>query len=70
MGMATKVRMLLIARNMTIKDLAEKIGTSGQNLNAKLRRDNLAEKDLIQIADVCNADLECNFILRDTGKEI
>ncbi len=70
MGMSTKVKMLLAAREMTIKDLAEKIGTSNQNIAAKLRRDNLTEKDLQQIAQACNASYEVTFILNDTGKEI
>ena len=70
MEMATKVKMLLTARNMNIKDLAEKLGTTNQNVTAKLRRDNLSENDLHQIAKVCNATFEGIFTLNDTGKEI
>ena len=70
MGMATKVKMLLAAREMTTKDLAERMGTSGQNMTAKLRRDNLSESDLHQIATACNATFEGTFTLNDTGKEI
>lgn len=70
MGISTKVKMLLAAREMTIKDLAEKIGTSSQNMTAKLRRDNLTEKDLQQIAQACNATYEVTFTLNDTRKEI
>lgn len=70
MGMSTKVKMLLAAREMSIKDLAEKIGTSSQNMTAKLRRDNLSEKDLHEIAKACDAVFEGTFTLKDTGKEI
>jgi len=70
MGMATKVKMLLAARDMNIKDLAEKLGTTNQNVTAKLRRDNLSESDLNQIAKACNATFEGIFTLNDTGKEI
>ncbi|MEG1560344.1 MAG: helix-turn-helix transcriptional regulator [Clostridia bacterium] len=70
MTMATKVKMLLAARSMNIKDLAERVGTSSQNMTAKLRRDNLSENDLIEIAKVCNASFEGCFTLNDTGKEI
>ena len=70
MGLATKVKMLLVVRNMSTKDLAEKLGTTGQNVTAKLRRDNLSEKDLHQIANACNATFEGTFTLNDTGKEI
>ncbi|MDR1563386.1 MAG: helix-turn-helix transcriptional regulator [Oscillospiraceae bacterium] len=70
MGMATKIKMLLAARDMTIRDLAVKLDTSSQNMAAKLKRDNLSETDLQQIAKVCNAVFEGNFTLNDTGKEI
>jgi len=70
MGLATKVKMLLVAREMSTKDLAEKLGTTSQNVTAKLRRDNLSENDLHQIASICNATFEGTFTLNDTGKEI
>jgi len=70
MGLATKVKILLVVRNMSIKDLAEKLGTTSQNVTAKLRRDNLSENDLHQIANACNATFEGTFTLNDTGKEV
>ena len=70
MGMAVKVIMLLAAKGMTISDLAEKIEprTSAQNIGAKLKRDNLTEKDLLAIAKACNAKFEGFFILDDGNK--
>lgn len=70
MGMAVKVRMLLAAREMTQQDLAKKMGKLPQNLSQKLKRDNLSERDLIAIAEACDATFEGGFILNDTGKEI
>ena len=70
MGLAMKVKMLLAARDMNAKDLAEKLGTSSQNVTAKLRRDNLSESDMHEIATACNATFEGIFTLNDTGKEI
>ena len=72
MGMAVKVRMLLAARGMTVKELAAKMDhpTTEQNVGAKLRRDNLTEKDLIAIARACGATFEGSFVLDDTGKII
>ncbi len=70
MGMSTKVKMLLASRDMTVKDLATKLGTTSQNMTAKIRRDNLSENDLVSIAKVCNATFEGIFKLNDTGKEI
>jgi len=72
MDMATKVRMLLVARNMSITELASKLEpkTSNQNISQKLKRNSLSENELIQIAKICDATFESNFILNDTGKEI
>lgn len=71
MGMAIKVKMLLVARGMTISDLADKIEpkTSAQNIGAKLKRDNLTEKDLCEIAKACDVTFEGSFIF-DDGRKI
>lgn len=72
MSMAVKVKMLLAARGMTIADLADRIEpkTTRQNVNTKLKRDNLSEHDLHQIAKACDATFEGIFTLNDTGKQI
>ncbi len=71
MGMGIKVKMLLAAKEMTIAELAEKMEprTSAQNIGAKLKRDNLTEKDLCAIAKACDVTFEGNFILED-GRRI
>ena len=51
-------------------DLAGKLGKTVQNMSAKLRRDNLSEKELQDIAKACNATFVGGFILNDTKKEI
>lgn len=72
MGMAVKVRMLMVARKMKLKDLAAKLDppVTPQTLSGKLHRDNLTEKDLIAIAKACNAEFEGVFTLNDSGKTI
>ena len=67
--MAIKVKILLAARLMNIKDLIKKVVTSSQNSIVKLRKDNLSENYLIEIEKVCNAFFEDCFTLNDTGKE-
>ena len=49
-----KIRIILGRRNLTITDLAAKLGTSRQNLTNKLNRDNFTEKDIMQIAAALN----------------
>lgn len=70
MGMALKIRTLLLQRNVTIKELGERLGTSGNNLSNKLSRDNFSEKELRDIAEALDCDYDGIFTLRDTGKQI
>lgn len=55
---------------MKIKDLAEQLGYSGNNLSNKLRSDNFSEKELRKIAEILNCDFNATFTMRDTGKTI
>lgn len=70
MGMAIKVKMLLAAKEMSIKDLAKKIEpeTTAQNIGAKLKRDNLSEKDLHSIAKACGVTYEGSFVFEDGSR--
>ena len=70
MGMATKIRMIMLERKMTTKELAEKLGTTGNNLGSKLARDNLREKELQAIAEALNCDFDGIFTFRDSGTKI
>ena len=68
--MFTKLlKIKLVEKELTAKDLAVMIGTSQQNLSAKMKRDNFSEKEMQEIADALNCDLKISFIDRETGKE-
>ncbi len=70
MSMALKIKMILLERDMTIKQLSEKLGYKGSNLYNKLDRDNLSEKELHAIADALNCDYDGIFTFRDTRKQV
>lgn len=70
MSMAKTVKILLLERDMTITDLAGKLGKTVQNMSAKLRRDNLSENELRDIAKACSSTYVGSFVLNDAGKEI
>ena len=70
MGMSLKIRTILLERNMTIKELSDKLGYNGTNFYTKLRKDNLTEKELHRIADILDCDYDGIFTFRDTGKQI
>ena len=69
MSMATKVRMLLAARDISMTELGKRLDppTTIQNL---MKRDNFSEKELIAIAKACDAEFEGSFILNDSKKVI
>lgn len=71
MGMAEKIRILLIKRgNISEAKLAELLNTSPQNLSGKMKRDNFTEKDLQQIAKVLDCEYKATFVINETGEEI
>ena len=70
MGMAKKIRTVLLERDMTIKELATRIGTNGNNLSNKLARDNFSEKELREIAAALDCDYDGIFTLKENGKMI
>lgn len=70
MGMTLKIKILLLERNMTVKQLSEKLGTSGGNLGNKFRRDNFSYKELQEIAAALDCDFDGVFTMHDTGKTV
>lgn len=70
MSMTEKIKILMIKNNdMTLKELAQKIGTSPQNLSNKLKRDDFSESELREIAEAFGCEFEANFVL-ETGEKI
>ena len=71
MGMAEKIRILLVKRgNISEAELARRLGMSTTNLYNRLKRDNFTDKDLQRIAEVLNCTFRAGFVLNDTGEEI
>ena len=70
MGLTTseKIKIVLKRRGMTMGDLADKTGQTRQNLSNKMSRDNFSEKEIKQMADALNCDVESFFVMRDTGE--
>lgn len=57
--MFTKLlKIKLIEKEMTAKELAAILGTTQQNLSAKMKRDNFSEKEMLQIAEVLGLSLK------------
>lgn len=70
MSMAKKIKSIILERDMTIKDLSEKMGYNSTYLYNKLNRDKLTEDECRKIADALNCDYDGIFTFRDTGKQV
>ena len=68
--MGEKMKVILKRRNMTLAELADRIGQSRQNLSNKMSRDNFSEKELYEIAKALDCSYEAHFVMNDTGEEI
>jgi len=60
--------MLLVEREMTLKELSKRLNKSPSTMSDKMTRDNFCEKDLRKIAEVLNFDYDMVFTDKDTGK--
>ena len=56
--------------NMTEAELARRTGQTPQNLNNKYKRDAFKVSELEKIAEAFDAELQIQFIDRETGKPI
>ena len=70
MSMAGKIRIALIKRNMSVKDLAAKLGCTSQNLSGKFKRDNFSEQELQDIAEAIGCSFDGRLLSKDTGEEL
>ncbi len=70
MNVVTKIKVILMERNMTVKALSEKMGFNSRYLYNKFSRNNLTLEDLYQIAEALNCEFDGVFTMNDTGKKI
>lgn len=70
MYMSEKIKIALIKRGMTLKDLADKLETTPSNLSNKIRRDNFPENELHEIAKALDCTFNVSLTMNDTGEKI
>lgn len=68
--MTEQIKIALLKRKSTVKELAEKLGSSSQNLSGKFSRDNFSTKELEEIAAALDCTLDIKFVMNDTGERI
>ena len=69
MTISEQIKVLCVRTNISVSELARRMGMSPQNLNAKLKRETFTVSDLDQIAEATGTIFERKFILED-GEEV
>lgn len=62
MDISKEIKKILIEKDMTLTDLANKLGTSQQNISAKLKKNNPRISELEEIANSLGYELKIEFI--------
>lgn len=62
------IRELCEKKNISLAELARRIGQSPQNLNKKLKRGTVSFEEMMEIAEVLNVKFEQAFVLPDGEK--
>lgn len=68
MTISLQIRLLCARLNISMAELARRLGCSPQNLNAKMKRESFTVAELDQIADVTSTVFSRNFILPNGEK--
>lgn len=68
MTISEQIRVLCVRNNISVAELARRIGTTPQNLNAKLKRETFTISDLEKIAKAVECSFERNFVLNNGEK--
>ena len=68
MNVSEQIKILCIRSNISVSELARRVGTSPQNFNAKLKRETFTVSDLGKIAEVVDCTFERSFVLENGDK--
>ena len=68
MTTAEQIKVLCVRMDISISELARRIGQSPQNFSAKLKRGTITDTELVKIADTLNIYYEQSFILSNGEK--
>lgn len=64
-----QIKVLCVRSNISVAELARRLGKSPQSFNSKLKRESFTIKDLEEIADATGTSFRRNYILPN-GEEI
>lgn len=65
MTISEQVKVLCVRQNISLAELARRLGKSPQSFNSKMKRESFTVEDLEKIAEATGSTFERNFILMD-----
>ena len=68
MTISEQIKVLCVRQNISLAELARRLGKSPQSFNSKMKRESFTVEDLEKIAEVTGATFERKFILLDGEK--
>ncbi len=64
MTISEQIKVLCVRSNISVSELARRIGTTPQNLNAKMKRESFSIAELEKIAEAVGSEFERYFVLK------
>ncbi|MEA5014303.1 MAG: helix-turn-helix transcriptional regulator [Candidatus Limiplasma sp.] len=68
MTICEQIKVLCVRSNISIAELARRLGTTPQNFSSKMKRESFTVSDLESIASVVDCTFERYFVLEDGDK--
>ena len=68
MTISEQIKILCVRSNISVAELARRMGTTPQNFNSKMKRESFTVPDLDEIAVVLGCSFERHFILSSGDK--
>ena len=68
MTISEQIKVLCVRQNISLAELARRLGKSPQSFNSKMKRESFTVEDLEKIAEVTGATFERKFLLMDGEK--
>lgn len=69
MTISEQIKVLCVRSNVSVAELARRVGTTPQNFGGKMKRESFTVSELEDIADAVNSSFERKFVL-ENGEEI
>ena len=68
MTISEQIKVLCVRSDISVAELARRIGTTPQNFNGKMKRESITIAELEDIADAVNSSFERKFVLENGEK--